>query len=247
MLVNAEGYVEKYDKSRTDPNLNGVEIGFYLLDKKVLAFAPAGDFSFEKEILPKLIAPRQLAGYLTDLRYYSLGSIERLPVTEEFFRPKQVVLLDRDGVINKRPAQADYVKTWAEFEFLPGAIEGLQFLARRGCEIYILSNQPGISRGRMTKEDLDTIHRNMREELKKKGVEIKGIYACLHGWDEGCNCRKPKPGMLFQASNEHYFDVTKAIFIGDDVRDEQAGKAAGCKTILMDSDGSLVKIVESMA
>jgi D-glycero-D-manno-heptose 1,7-bisphosphate phosphatase len=246
MLVDADGYVVKYDKSRSEPNLNGVEIGFFLLNKKVLALVPEEDFNFEKEIVAKLIAKRQLAGYLTDLRYYSLGSIERLPVAEEFFRPKKVVFLDRDGVINKRPAQADYVKTWAEFEFLPGAIEGLGLLSRKGYEMYIVTNQPGVARGKMTKNDLDTIHGNMQEELRKRGVEIKGIYACLHGWEDGCNCRKPKPGLLFQASSEHYFDVTKAIFIGDDPRDEEAGEAAGCKTILMDSDGNLINVVKSI-
>lgn len=245
ILVDKDGYVVKYDKSRTDPNLNGVEAGFFILDKKILQLAPEGDFSFEKEIFPKLIESKQMSGYMTGQRYYSIGSIERLPVTEDFFKPKKVVILDRDGVINKKAAKADYVKNWKEFTFLPGAIEGMKWLAEHSYEMYVVSNQPGIARGMMTKEDLDTIHKNMQEELAKHGITLGGIYVCLHGWDEGCDCRKPKPGMLYQASNEHHFDLRKTIFIGDDERDKEAGDAAGCKTILMESDGSLLKVVKS--
>jgi len=246
MFVDEHGYVSKYDKSRTDPGLNGVDTGFFLLDKKILELAPDGDFNFEKEIVPKLIAERQLAGYMTDHRYYSLGSIERLPITEKFFEPRKIVFLDRDGVINKKPTPADYVKQWEEFEFLPGAIEGLVWLSKHGYEIYIITNQPGIARGKMTQEDLMQIHANMQRDLKVRGVLLSGIYVCSHGWDEGCRCRKPNPGLLYQAANEHYFDATKAIFIGDDPRDIEAGETVGCRTIHMESDGNLLKVVESM-
>jgi len=90
---------------------------------------PDTNFSFEKEIIIKLIEEKQLAGYLTDHRYYSIGSLERLPVTADFLKPKKVIFLDRDGVINKKAPKADYVKKWSEFEFLEGAIEARkQFL-----------------------------------------------------------------------------------------------------------------------
>jgi D-glycero-D-manno-heptose 1,7-bisphosphate phosphatase len=244
IYVDEAGYVMSYDKSRQDPNLNGVDIGFMILDKKVLELAPKGDFSFEKEIFPRLIAQKQLAGYLTNHRHYSLGSIERLPIIEEFFRIKKIVFLDRDGVINKKPPKADYVKKWKDFQFLPGAIEGMKLLSQKGFEIYIITNQPGIARGMMTEEDLETIHSNLVLEAEKNGVSIKEIYVCKHGWDEGCDCRKPKPGMLFRAANEHYFNVTETIFIGDDERDEEAGRAAECRTILMEPDGNLFEVLK---
>jgi histidinol-phosphate phosphatase family protein len=98
----------------------------------------------------------------------------------------------------------------------------------------------------MTKDDLETIHSNMENALRDHGITLKGIYVCPHGWDEGCDCRKPKPGMFYQASNENHFDLTKAIFIGDDARDKQAGEAAGCQTILMESDGNLSEVVSSI-
>jgi len=246
MKVNDKGYVILYDKGRQERNLSGVDIGFFIVNKKVLELMPDTNFSFEKEILPELIKKKQLAGYLTDHRYYSIGNLERLPVTEKFLQPKKVIFLDRDGVINKKAPKADYVKNWGEFEFLPGSIEAISLLTKSGYNIYIISNQAGIARGMMTTDNLKEIHQNMTNEIEKNGGKISGIYYCPHGWDEGCECRKPKPGMFFQAAREHHIDLTKAIFIGDDERDIQAGNAAGCKTILVTPENDLLKVVKSL-
>ncbi|MDO8659013.1 MAG: HAD-IIIA family hydrolase [Candidatus Parcubacteria bacterium] len=245
-LVSESGLVEDYDKSRLIPGLNGVDIGFFLLNKKVFDLFPKENFSFEKVILPQLISKNQLSGFLTYHKYYGLSNLERIPVIEEFFKPKKVILLDRDGVINKKAPKAEYVKTWKEFEFLPGAIDGLKLLTKKGYEIIIISNQAGIGRGAMTEDDLKKIHEKFLEVCRREGVSIKGIYYCPHDWDEGCFCRKPKPGMLFKAAVENHFDLTKAIFIGDDERDEQAGKSADCKTILLKHEQGLLDIVKDL-
>ncbi len=159
---------------------------------------------------------------------------------------KKVIFLDRDGVINKKPKKADYVKKWQEFEFLPGAIEAIKLLNQNSYDIYVITNQPGISRGVMSKQDLDLIHQKMEQELEKEGAKLQGIYCCTHGWDDGCECRKPKPGLLFQAARDHNLDLAEVVFIGDDERDLQAGEAAGCKTILLEPSKSLLKIVNSL-
>jgi len=246
ILVDDKGFVVKYDRSRQSPDLNGVEIGFFIVDKKILEMFPEHKFHFEKEILSQLVEKRELVGYLTDHRYYSISTPERVESTAEFLSPKKVVFLDRDGVINKKPPKADYVKNWKEFEFLLGAIEGLKLLAENNYDIYLISNQPGISRGMMTEKDLADIQNKMEERLKKNGIKIAGTYYCLHGWDDSCECRKPKPGLLFQAAREHNLDLTKTIFIGDDERDLQAGKAAGCKTILLGPEKNLFQVVKSL-
>ncbi len=244
--LDDQGYVTLYDKSRQEKNLSGVEIGFYILDKGIFSLMPETNFSFEKEILPKLIERRQLAGYPTDHRYYSVGSLERLSVTEDFLKPKKVILLDRDGTINKKAPKADYVKTWEEFEFLPGAVEAIRKLTEHGYEIYLISNQPGIARGMMTEGDLTEIHTNMIKRLEENQAKIKHIYRCLHGWNDGCECRKPKPGMLYQAGRENNLNLSKAVFIGDDERDAQAGEAAGIRTILVTPQQSLLDIVNKI-
>ncbi len=244
MEVGNQGYVILYDKSRKEKNLSGVDIGFFIISKNVLKLMPNTNFSFEKEILPELIKKKQLAGYLTDHRYYSIGKIERLPITGQFLKPKKIIFLDRDGVINKKPPKADYVKSWDEFEFLPGSVEAINLLTKNGYFIYILSNQAGIARGMMTEDDLKEIHEKMKKELEGYGAKVSGIYYCPHGWDEGCECRKPKPGMFFQAAREHHIDLTKTIFVGDDERDLQAGNAAGCLTILINPENNLLKVVK---
>jgi len=246
MLVDEEGHVIKYDKSRKAKNLNGVEIGFFIINKKLLELMPNCNFSFEKEILPLLIEKRQLCGYQTDHRDYSISTPERLQLTEKFLQPKKVIFLDRDGVINKKPPKGDYVKSWGEFEFLPGAIEALKLLSQNDYEIYIVTNQAGIARGVMSEEDLGTIHDKLKKELGKHHARINGIYYCPHGWNDGCECRKPKPGMFFQGANDHNLDLTKTILIGDDERDLQAGNAAGCKTILVKKGKNLLGIVKSL-
>lgn len=245
VLVDNDGYVIKYDKSRKDKNLNGVEIGFFIIDKKILKLMPNYNFSFEKKILPQLVEKRQLLGTLTEHRYYSIGTLERIPITEKFLKPKKVIFLDRDGVINKRPPKADYVKNWSEFEFLPDAIEAIKLLYQKGYDIYVITNQAGIARGLMDEQDLKNIHENMKNEFEKHNTKIKGIYYCPHGWDDGCECRKPKPGMFFQAARDHHIDLTKSIFIGDDERDIQAGKAIGCKTIIVTPENNLLRIMTS--
>ncbi|MFC1941144.1 HAD-IIIA family hydrolase [Chloroflexota bacterium] len=246
IYVDDDGYVLKYDKAGKDKKLNGVDIGFQIISKKVLELMPNHDFSFEEEILPLLIDRRQLSGYQTEHRYYYISTPESLELTEEFLHPKKVVLLDRDGVINKKPPEHDYVKSWSEFEFLPGANEALKLLTQSGYDIYIITNQRGIALGMMTERDLELIHEKLRGELAKHNVRINQIYYCPHGKDDGCECQKPKPGLLFQAASEHNFNLTKAIFIGDDERDLQAGNAAECKAILAKRGKGLLQIVNSL-
>ncbi len=246
-LVNDRGLVEVYDKTRQTPGLNGVDIGFFILKKNILKNLPKENFSFEKIILPELISKKQLAGFLTYHKYYGLSNLERIPIIEEFFKPKKVILLDRDGVINKKPSKGEYVRNWEEFEFLPGAIDALKLLSEKKYEIFIISNQAGIGRGAMTEEDLKEIHGRFLQVCKEEKINIKGIYYCPHDWSEGCFCRKPKPGMLFKAASDHNFDLTKAVFIGDDERDKQAGEAADCKTILLRHGQSLLDVVKDLS
>jgi D-glycero-D-manno-heptose 1,7-bisphosphate phosphatase len=192
------------------------------------------------------VEKRQLRGYMTEYRYDSISTPERIPLTEQFLRRKKIVFLDRDGVINKKAPKADYVKRWEEFIFLPGSIEAINLLVRNGYKIFIITNQAGIARGMMTEEDLNTIHENMKKELEKHNIKISGIYHCPHGWNDGCECRKPKPGMFHQAARDHHINLTKALFIGDDERDMEAGTAAGIESFLISPENDLLDVTKSI-
>ncbi len=122
----------------------------------------------------------------------------------------------------------------------------MKLLTKNRYETYVITNQRGIARGLMSETDLETIHNNMKAELRKSGATIKRVYHCPHGDDDRCDCRKPKPGMLFRAASEHDFDLTKATFIGDDRRDIEAGDAVGCKVIMVGPDKSLLDVVKSL-
>ena len=246
ICVDIDGYVLKYDKSRKSKDLNGVDIGFFIINKNVLALMPNHNFSFEEETLPLLVDKRQLSGYQTEHRYYYISTVENLKQTEQYLQLQKNIFLDRDGVINQKPPDKDYVKNWSEFNLLYGAIEAMRRLTQKGYDIYIVTNQRGIARGMMDEQDLRMIHDKLKEELEKHGARIKQIYYCPHGQDDGCECRKPKPGLLFRAASEHNINLTKAIFIGDDESDLQAGDTAGCKTILVTPERNLLHIVESI-
>ena len=241
LRVDDSGFVVEYDKTRTATGLSGVDIGFLILKHSLLEMIPDQNVSFEGVVYPHLVAKQQLQAYVTDHRYYSVGSHGRLPMTDEFLARRPAVLLDRDGVLNKKPPVAHYIRTWAEWEWLPGAKEALTLLNQAGYRVILISNQSGIARGEMTDAELEDIHRRMRAEVQASGGEISAIYYCPHGWDDDCLCRKPKPGMLHQAQRDFHLDLTRTFFIGDDERDGQAGEAAGCPWALVSEDVTLLQ------
>jgi len=244
--VDREGYVTVYDKSCTSPGLQGVEISYALLKQSVLRLLPEENVSLEEALYPRLAQKRQLLGYLTDHRYYSVGALHRLPLTEVFLARQPAIILDRDGVLNKKPPQAHYVRNWEEFEWLPGAKEALRLFTRAGYRIVVVSNQAGIGRGAMSDADLQQIHERMKKEAEQSGGKIEAVYFCPHNWDEGCGCRKPKPGMLFQAQRELNLDLTRILLIGDDERDAQAADAAGCPWVLVSEKAPLIDITRKV-
>jgi histidinol-phosphate phosphatase family protein len=212
----------------------------------VLERLPEHDELLEQALYPRLAERGELAAYVTDHRYYSVGSPERLPVTERFLARRPAVILDRDGVLNRRPPRAEYVRRPDEFDWLPGARQALALLKEAGYAVIVVSNQAGIARGAMTEGDLDAVHARMRAEAADAGGGVNAIYHCPHGWNEGCDCRKPKPGMLFQAQRDFELDLTRTPFIGDDERDRQAADAAGCPSVLVSERLTLLDAVQSL-
>jgi D-glycero-D-manno-heptose 1,7-bisphosphate phosphatase len=98
----------------------------------------------------------------------------------------------------------------------------------------------------MTEQQLESVHHRMRTEAEEAGGRIDAIYYCPHGWDAGCECRKPKPGMLFQAQREHHLDLTRTTFVGDDERDEAAADAAGCRFSYASEDVPLLDVTHRL-
>jgi D-glycero-D-manno-heptose 1,7-bisphosphate phosphatase len=144
---------------------------------------------------------------------------------------KAAVFLDRDGVINRdRP---DYVRSWDEFEFLPGVLEAFRILASRPLKIVVVSNQSCIGRGLVGRETVEEIHARMMEAVRKGGGRIDAVYYCPHRPDEDCPCRKPRPGLILRAARELDIDLAASWLIGDDLKDLDAAEAAGVRPVLV--------------
>jgi D-glycero-D-manno-heptose 1,7-bisphosphate phosphatase len=247
VIVEPDGAVSVFDRSRTTPGLSGVEISYALLERSVLDLLPPdGAELFEQAVYPRLAARGELSAYVSRHRYYSVGTPAKLPLTTAFLARQPTVLLDRDGVLNRKPPRAHYVTRPEEWEWLPGALDGLRRLAAAGFRTIVVSNQAGIGRGAMTARDLDDVHEHMLRDVRGAGGHIDAIYHCPHDWDEGCDCRKPAPGMLFRAQREHDLDLTRVTFVGDDERDAEAADAAGCRSVLVTQELTLLDVVENL-
>lgn len=147
--------------------------------------------------------------------------------------PPCAILLDRDGVINHE--RADYVKSWQEFQLLPGVLAALQRLATLPIPIVVITNQSAIGRGLVAPATVAAIHNQLTQVVSTAGGRLDGFFVCPHPPSAGCDCRKPKPGLLLQAARHFDFDLAQAIFIGDAITDFEAARAAGCHAILVKS------------
>ncbi len=143
---------------------------------------------------------------------------------------RRAVFLDRDGTIIY---DRGYLRDPEQVQLLPGAGEALSRLRKEGFYLVLVSNQSGIGRGLMTSEDLKQVHRRLVTLLAKHSVRLDGVYYCPHAPWEGCICRKPAPGMLLRAADELGINLTGSFMVGDKSEDIEAGKRAGCRTILI--------------
>jgi histidinol-phosphate phosphatase family protein len=142
----------------------------------------------------------------------------------------RAVFLDRDGVINRRPPEGQYITRWEDMEFLPGVAEAISLLNSAGFRVIVVSNQRCVAKGLITPHELDAMHQRMSDELAAAGAIIEEIYYCPHEEQPPCGCRKPAPGMLLKAASEHHIDLTGSWMIGDSDKDVRAGRNAGCRT-----------------
>ena len=143
----------------------------------------------------------------------------------------KLVILDRDGVINHdSPA---YIKSPEEWKPIPGSLEAIALLSQAGYRVLVATNQSGVGRGLFEMATLNAIHDKMHRALGLAGGRIDGIFYCPHAQDAGCNCRKPKPGLLEEIAHRFGVSLDGVPFIGDSLRDLQAAVAVGAQPILV--------------
>lgn len=176
------------------------------------------------------------------IKDYKNGTVQAKNLSNK----QKAVFLDRDGTINK---YVGFLRSSDDFELIPGVAEAIKKINASGYLCIVTTNQPVIARGEVTYMQLDEIHKKMETELGFAGAYVDGIYYCPHHPHKGyegeipelkmdCDCRKPKPGMLIKAATEFNIDLSHSFMVGDGENDVKAGLAAGCKSILINGEGT---------
>lgn len=235
---------------------NRVNAGLHVISPKIL------DVTFDKEkidldrdLLKPLCGSGKMFAYDSSEYVKDMGTPDRFyAVSEEFkkgivtnkslINKQKAIFLDRDGTINK---YIGFLRNINDFELLPGVNEAIKMINASGYLAIVVTNQPVIARGEVSFAELDEIHNKMETLLGKDGAYLDAIYFCPHHPHKGyegeipelkfdCDCRKPKPGLLIKAAEDFNIDLSKSWMIGDGESDVLAGKAAGCKTILLSNE-----------
>lgn len=221
----------------------------------------------DRDLLKPLAGTGKMFCYDSPEYVKDMGTPERFEAVRKDFlsgvvkarnlsNPQKAIFLDRDGTINK---YVGFLRNINDFELIPGVAEAIRKINESGYLAIVVTNQPVIARGEVTIEQLNEIHRKMTTELGKSGAYVDAIYYCPHHPDKGyegeipelkidCDCRKPKPGMIIQASKDFNIDLSKSFMIGDSDSDVKAGEAAACKSILIirNKNHELLNMVEKV-
>lgn len=237
---------------------NRVNAGLHVISPQLLEVnIESSKIDLDRQLLKPLSGTGNMFCYDSPEYVKDMGTPERFKaVCEDYLagrvrsknlRNKQkAIFLDRDGTINK---YVGFLKDINDFELLPDVSKAIRKINNSGYLAIVVTNQPVIARGEVTVEQLNEIHNKMETLLGNDGAYLDAIYYCPHHPDKGfegevkelkigCECRKPKPGMLLKAAKDFNIDLKKSWIIGDSKNDIQAGKNAGCKTALISKENS---------
>ena len=229
---------------------NRVNAGLHILSPKVLEQTiDTPMIDLDRQLLKPLAGTGKMFAYNSPEYVKDMGTPDRYEAVcadfaagrvkaKNLMNRQRAIFLDRDGTINK---YVGFLRDINEFELLPGVADAIRRINNSGYLTIVITNQPVIARGEVTLEELAEIHRKMETLLGAEGAYLDGIYYCPHHPKRGfvgecieykieCECRKPKPGMLLQASRDFNIDLSQSWMVGDGKHDVGAGKAAGCRT-----------------
>lgn len=240
--VDQKGRIQAYDKNRSGEGFDFVEIGYMAVNKKqILDEFPKcsnfPNFSFS-EVLKNLAKVQKIAGLVVRDNYHSISDPERLSLMSSYLKPKKILLIDRDGTLNIKAPQGQYITSLSEFQWIPESIEALRLLASHGFEFIVITNQAGIARKMLNPDELENIHRKMISDLANVGANVLKVYSCPDHWDDHSFMRKPEPGMFFEAAKDFNLRMDRVLYVGDDVRDCVAAENAGCGMVYLSPMGS---------
>lgn len=229
---------------------------------------PQGKADLDRQILKPLCGSNMMFCYDSPEYVKDMGTPERFHQVEADYKngvvqaknltnKQKAIFLDRDGTINK---YVGFLRNIDDFELIEGVAEAIKLINQSGYLAIVVTNQPVIARGETTWEELNEIHKKMATLLGKEGAYVDGIYICPHHPDKGfegerpeykidCDCRKPKPGLLFHAAKDFNIDLSESYMIGDSHRDVEAGENAGVKKSILikeNNENALLSIINDI-
>ena len=244
IAIDSDGRVLSYDAGRNSKDSNFVEIGYSLIEKeKVLDSLERHKSESFADVIRDLATTQAVSAVLVKTGYESISDPVRLEQTSNYLKPKKILLLDRDGTLNKKSLPGEYINSLSEFIWIESSRNALKILAENGFSFIVITNQAGVSLGKTTVSDLEAIHDQLRIDFESDGLKLLDIYVCTDHWNSNSKFRKPEPGMFFAAANQHKFRLDQVIYVGDDIRDGVAAGNAGCKSVLI-SSGSLSELLD---
>lgn len=255
IITDKEGVVTKWLHKEDERTYykNRVNAGIHILSPEVFRyFDEVKKVDLDREILKSLIPEGKLIAYDSPEYIKDMGTPERyqmvikdiesgLVKSKNLSRKQKAVFLDRDGTIN---VYKGFIRDIEEIELIEGAAEAIAKLNESGYLVIVVTNQPVIARGECTFEEVERMHEKIETLLGEKGAFVDDIFYCPHHTDKGfegerpelkfdCDCRKPKPGLLLQAAEKYNIDLGNSYMVGDGMNDVEAGKRAGCTSILL--------------
>ena len=259
IVANKEKKVEQWltkEDKRPKYYQNRVNAGLHVINPEALDLKVTTDkVDLDRQVLKPLCSSGKIYCYDSPEYVKDMGTPERYETVSKDFEngtvearnlknKQKAIFLDRDGTINK---YVGFLRNIEQFELLSGVSEAIRKINQSGYLAVVVTNQPVIARGEVTYTELQEIHNKMETILGKDGAYLDGIYFCPHHPDKGfkgevkelkinCNCRKPNPGLLLQAASDFNINLEQSWMIGDGKNDIQAGKNAGCKTVLIGDD-----------
>ncbi len=245
---------------------NRVNAGIHMLSCEILdRVTMPVKTDMDRDILKPLIREGRLYAYDSPEYVKDMGTPDRFYETEReladgtvagrnLSNKQKAVFLDRDGTINE---YVGFLRNIDDFRLIDGVADAIKDFHKKGYLVIVVTNQPVIARGEITLDELAVIHDKMETLLGMEGTYVDDIFYCPHHPDRGfpgecpeykieCTCRKPKPGMIFEAAQKYNIDTASSYMIGDGQNDIEAGKAAGCKTILLENGLKLGDIVSQV-
>ena len=243
-----------YDKHNPTPEMDYIDYGVCVYEKSLFEDYEEGEAFDIAKIQHELSIKGQMVAQIVTKRFYEIGSPESLAEFKEYSNRRfneshKAAFLDRDGVINEIVwnddiEQLDSPLDVSQFKFLDGAIEGIREIINKGYYVFVVTNQPSAAKGKTTLKKLYDINTYMIDALSKEGVIIDDLFMCPHYTKElpltkekflikECDCRKPKPGLIYKAMKKYNIDIASSVMIGDSCTDITAGNTVGLKTVFL--------------